>query len=156
MLPEIEGIASLRNRIQPDSTEVAMKLMLIPALVLLLAACSSGSKNQEGAADHSASTPHPAAKTATATTPAATLADGAEMVLTGTSGCGHCNFHIGDSCAMGLQTADGKIFILEGPSVGEGTQIWDDRMASKPLKVKGKVSERNGQAYMMVASVESN
>ncbi len=135
-----------------------MKLVVIPALVLLLAACSSGGNHQAGSADPTASkaATNTAGTTATPSTSTTTLADGVEMVLTGTSGCGHCNFHIGDSCAMGLQTADGKIYILEGPGVGAETQIWNDRMESKPLKVKGKVSERNGQAYVTVASVESN
>ncbi len=77
----------------------------------------------------------------------------AEMVtLTGKTGCGHCTFHKGESCAAALQTADGKIYLLD--NIGPETDLFKKRMDGVPVTVTGTVAEREGDFHVTVASHE--
>ncbi len=90
---------------------------------------------------------------AVATTESGQATEG-EIVLTGTTGCGHCNFHKTESCAVGLQTADGHIYVIDG--VGEDTEVWNQRFAGKKMMVKGTMAaaQKDGLDHVQMASYE--
>jgi hypothetical protein len=80
-------------------------------------------------------------------------AAGGEVVLTGTLACGHCTFHKTPACAAGLQTADGKMYILDG--VAEGSELFEERNSEKQVKVVGTLGEMKDQMqHVMVESYE--
>jgi hypothetical protein len=87
------------------------------------------------------------------------VADGEQIVnaavtatntLTGTSGCGHCDFKLGDSCSAAMKTADGKIYVLDG--VDPESELFKERMKGHEITVKGEIQIVDGQPHMEVGS----
>ncbi|MBK8233625.1 MAG: hypothetical protein IT349_06005 [Candidatus Eisenbacteria bacterium] len=129
--------------------------------MVMAAGCGGGAETKhDSAAAKSAPAQHQAAPPAgnpghTAVTQAAggaAGAMGAEMVLTGTTGCGHCNFHKTEACAVGLETADGHFYVID--NVGEDTELWNSRFAGKKMTVKGSVAAKDGLDHVQMASFE--
>lgn len=129
-------------------------LTLATALLLAasLAACGGSSKEKSGVAqDHSAPASGMSAAKPAAEQAMNTSTEGA-MELVGTTGCGHCNFHKTESCAVGLQTADGHFYVVDG--VGQDTEVWNQRFSGKKMKVKGTVAAKDGLDHVQMASYE--
>jgi len=77
----------------------------------------------------------------------------APVSLAGTTGCGHCDFHIGDSCSAAMKTADGTIYILDG--VDPESKLFTDRQNAMNVKVVGVVKDgADGAKHVAVASSE--
>ena len=115
----------------------------------------------------SATTERPAAETSAAkkTAPPATAssnggahmessapASGEAVTLVGTSGCGHCTFGVGQSCAAAMKAADGTLYVLDG--VDPESELFKSRMDGKSLKVTGQVTQRDGLNHVAMASYE--
>jgi hypothetical protein len=83
---------------------------------------------------------------------AMTVNVGDELTLTGTAGCGHCNFHIAESCAMAMQVADGTVFLLDG--IDEDTEAFNQRTKGMEITVIGKVTEAGDANRLAVESYE--
>lgn len=133
-----------------------MKYLLILTLVPLfaLSACSggdtqdqstqalnnqqaqTGDRTQSGTEASGAKTAIDEAKTAIAQTEQAQLTEGQEITVSGTLGCGHCTYHVGDSCSAALQTKDGAIYILD---VAQDSPWFQNRYSGLHLEVTGKV-----------------
>lgn len=73
-----------------------------------------------------------------------------EVELKGKIGCAHCSYHQGDSCAVGLKTEDGKVYILEKAS----DDLMKARLKGGTLKVKGTVTEKDGKLYIAASKAE--
>lgn len=95
-----------------------------------------------------AETPAPAETVADTTAAAQT----ASITFEGTLGCGHCDHQIGTSCSAAVQTADGKVYILQ--EMAAGSEPFDQRFGHKPIRVTGSVVETDGIAYVKVDSYE--
>ncbi len=108
---------------------------------VLLVGCSGGGESTSGddvpAVDVAGS-----AESAAALVPAA-----GEVVLAGTVGCGHCTYHLGDSCAAAMR-AGGIVYFLDG--IEAGHELYEDRMSEKPLTVVGTVAEKDGEKRVTV------
>ena len=151
----------------------SLALLALLSATMFAACGGTQTKNDAAMADKSATheTKTPAAQTPAAQTPAvqtpapaatgemaATTESGqaaaGEIVLTGTTGCGHCNFHKTESCAVGLQTADGHIYVIDG--VGEDTEVWNQRFAGKKMTLKGTMAaaQKDGLDHVQMASYE--
>lgn len=61
---------------------------------------------------------------------------GDAVKLSGTLGCGHCNFSTGDGCSAALQTTDGVVYILD---VDQGHEAFQNRMDGGSAQVAGAV-----------------
>ncbi len=75
-----------------------------------------------------------------------------QVTLVGTRGCGHCTFHKGESCAAALQTADGKVYILDG--FDSDSEMFQNRMDGAKVKVTGVLTQRGADTHVAVASHE--
>ncbi|MFN8547485.1 MAG: hypothetical protein U0527_05815 [Candidatus Eisenbacteria bacterium] len=117
-----------------------------------LVACGGSSKENGGVAQNHAAP----AGGMTAAKPSADQAMSASTAgaieLVGTTGCGHCNFHKTESCAVGLETADGHFYVVDG--VGQDTEVWNQRFSGKKMKVKGTVAAKDGLDHVQMASYE--
>jgi hypothetical protein len=73
-----------------------------------------------------------------------------EVEIKGKIGCAHCSYHEARSCAVGFQTADGKVYLLEKAD----KKLMDARMKGGEYKVTGKVTEKEGKLYVAASKVE--
>ena len=128
-------------------------LSLVAALLVAASflACGGSSKDKAGAAGNQAA-PVPSASAAKSADQAANTATAGVIELVGTTGCGHCNFHKTESCAVGLETADGHFYVVDG--VGQDTEVWNQRFSGKKMKVKGTVAAKGGLDHVQMASYE--
>ena len=79
-------------------------------------------------------------------------AEMASVTLSGTLGCGHCSYHMTESCAPAMKTADGVVYLIEG---GEKQQeLMDNRLDNPEVKIAGRVTEVDGQKVIYTDSVE--
>ena len=127
--------------------------------LLLIAGCSSGGSSDQAAnnAQTNATTEEhtnvadmpkeaiDSAKEAAAKVEQASMPEGQEVTVTGTLGCGHCNYHVGTSCSAAIQTADGVIYVLDVPQDSEWFQ---NRYDGGDLKVTGKI-HHEGELVML-------
>src|ERR1043165_3184214 len=74
-----------------------------------------------------------------------------EVEIKGKIGCGHCQYHKADSCAVGFKTEDGKVYLLEKAD----KKLMDERMKGGEYKVTGKVTEKDGKFYVAASKVEA-
>mgnify|MGYP003330839761 CR=1 FL=1 len=75
---------------------------------------------------------------------------GEEVELKGELGCGHCDYHKAQSCAAGLKTADGKIYLIDNAT----KEIMDARVKGAKATVTGKVTEKEGLLYVHATKQE--
>lgn len=131
------------------------KLVSVFAILCFAMGCASGGEQKTAA-----NTPEkPAAQDAyskpAASTPtageSAQPASGMVIQLTGKMGCGHCNFQIGETCSAAMQTADGKIYVIDG--VAEDSELFKNRMSGKEITVAGVVKEVGGVAHIDAKSI---
>lgn len=89
-----------------------------------------------------------------ATTPAetGTAAQTASMTVEGQLGCGHCSHQIGTSCSAAVQTAEGKVYILE--DMAAGSEPFDQRFGQKKIRVTGTVTVNEGVSTMKVTDYQ--
>jgi formylmethanofuran dehydrogenase subunit C len=73
-----------------------------------------------------------------------------EVELQGKMGCGHCTYHHGDSCSVGFKAKDGKIYVLENAD----DKLMKQRFKGNEIKVKGTVTEKDGELLVKASSVE--
>jgi hypothetical protein len=73
-----------------------------------------------------------------------------EVELQGKIGCGHCNYHKGDGCSVGLKTGDGKIYLLDNAS----KELMDARFDGGKLQVKGTVTDKDGTLHVHASSTK--
>ncbi len=118
-----------------------MKLLTgVCALLFGLALIGCGGQQGEQAATHgdtqsAATESAPAADTET---PAAEAS--APVTLTGTVGCGHCNFGKTSSCSAAIQTAAGDVYVIDG--VEHDSELWKLREENaKACEVTGTVAK---------------
>ena len=132
---------------EPEPTEDIMKTLAALALpaVFLIAGCSSEKDAVSEEAPRVEAVP---AEADIAHAPAA----GTEVTLTGSLGCGHCTFGKGEACAVAVQTADGGVYILRG--VEESSELFEDRMSGKEIRVVGTLAEGDGAQFLDLKSYE--
>lgn len=138
-----------------------MKTILLAGLALGLVACSSETESDaktaaQDAAKSAEKTMEHAANTAAEVTEkvadqaAKILPVGQEIELSGTMGCGHCNYQVGNSCSAALQTADGTIVIIDG--VSHDDDLYKNRFDQDEVSFKGVVSYDGDQAHFKMTS----
>ena len=125
----------------------ALSLILICALCVAIG-CASESDQSSGTPSGSGDSE----STSQAADHSSGAASGDMVTLVGTSGCGHCNFHKGESCSAAMKTADGNIYILDG--VDHDSEMFQKRMDGIQVKVTGVVAERAGDNHVTVHSLE--
>jgi glucose/arabinose dehydrogenase len=146
----------------------SLATLTIVSLLVLLSACSgkkasndNGSQSQamseQTQTTETPETTESAAKNmvdeaqeAAAKTEMASLPEGQEVTVSGTLGCGHCTYHLTDSCSAALQTADGGTYILD---VGEDSPWFDKRYDSLNLKVTGTVHHEGTVVHLQSPNV---
>ncbi len=129
--------------------------LFIIALLAVAAGCSSEGESQQASGDatnqgtkqHSAVE---AAREAVAKTEARQLEEGAEITVAGTLGCGHCTYHVGESCSAAIQTTDGAVFILD---IAEESEWFQNRYDGTTLEVTGKVQHRGSDVLLKTMSI---
>lgn len=130
-------------------------------LLALICAAALGCGAQTASENHSktnaASDTKTAASHGDATAPSGTAAATpasmtGDMTVTGTTGCGHCTFHTTESCAFCVQSAEGKIYVVD--NIQEGDKMWGARFEGKKVRIKGAVTEKDGKAHLQMASLE--
>jgi len=129
----VAGCTSSSERPSSEAESASQKPAAAPA------ATEAPTHATEAPSAHSAEA-HGAAATAT------------PVALVGTSGCGHCTFQVGTSCAAALKTADGTLYIIDG--VDPESEMYKTRMDGKSLKVMGAVSEKDGLHHVAMTSYE--
>jgi hypothetical protein len=137
-----------------------MKALLTFSLIAVLAAlaaCSGGGESQQAQgevadqqAQSQAKTTIDEAEEAVAKTEAKQLEEGSEVTVVGTLGCGHCTYHVGDSCSAAIQTAEGAVYILD---VAEESDWFKDRYSGTQLEVTGKIHHRGSEVMLESASI---
>lgn len=80
-----------------------------------------------------------------------TLENG-NVMLVGTTGCGHCDYKVGNSCSAAVQTADGAIFILDG--VAQDDELFTHRQDGMKVKVEGKLAHSADAHHIELVSYE--
>lgn len=81
--------------------------------------------------------------------PAHVIPAGTEVTLTGTVGCGHCTYQIGNSCSTAMRTSDGIVWILDG--IGAGNELFENRFDAGEITMAGTVSYVDGVAHLTPA-----
>jgi hypothetical protein len=129
-----------------------MRILSILLVLALIGVVGCTQQASEGTGDQQAVTTKEEAPAKTEAVAAMAVNVGDELTLTGTAGCGHCNFHIAESCAMAMQVADGTIFLLDG--IGEDTEAFNQRTKGMEITVIGKVTEAGDANRLAVDSYE--
>ena len=123
-----------------------LSLVLAAALTLVLG-CSGESDEPSDTAQEAATM-----SSAEKVTADQEAAETGTVTLVGKSGCGHCTFHRGESCAAALQTADGNIYLLD--NIDPDSELFKKRMDGVPVTVTGTVVVRGGDKHVTVESHE--
>jgi hypothetical protein len=72
--------------------------------------------------------------------------------LSGKLGCGHCTFHVKDSCTLAMKTDDGAVYIVDaGPRQEELFKVRYDEPA---VLVAGHIEDVDGVKLIHAESVE--
>jgi hypothetical protein len=122
---------------------------LVAALLVSLAAGCSKKAPADRDASRAGAEPAPGA----ATTQTGDAAAGGEIQVTGTLGCGHCNFHVTPECSASMKTATGALYVLDG--VSEGSELWSKRLEpGHEITVVGTVLEAEGIKHVAMTSFE--
>ncbi len=128
----------------------SMSGVLAVLLALALVGCG-GSQTQE---EHGATTTDEThSQAASETAPAeGAPAEGSMVTLTGTVGCGHCNFGKTEHCSSAIQTAAGELYVIDG--VGQDDELWKLREENaKQCEVSGTVTK--GEDGLMHVTMSS-
>jgi hypothetical protein len=122
-------------------------------------ALGCGGSNTEQAETEDTGNAEPAAQTETmtktmdeGTATESTPVDLASVSLQGKLGCGHCTFHIGESCALAMEAEDGNVYMLDAGERQE--ELMDVRYDRPEVKVAGRLAEVDGQKIIYTDSVE--
>lgn len=128
-----------------------MKRIWIPAISALILVGCAAQDSGEDAGSHEAETPTTDAS-ASAETETETAVDAvtANVTMTGTLGCAHCTFEVGNSCATAMKTADEIVHILEGTD----DAVFEDRYSGREITVVGAPREDDGMHYVTVETWE--
>ncbi len=138
-----------------------MKTILLAGLALGLIACSGETQSdaktaaQDAAKSAEETMEHATNKAAEVTGKVADqaaqiLPAGREIELSGTMGCGHCNYQVGNSCSAALQTADGTVVIIDG--ISHDDDLYKNRFDQEEITFKGIVSYDGDQAHVKMTS----
>lgn len=76
----------------------------------------------------------------------------AQVDVEGKLGCGHCNYHVKDSCSLAMQAADGTVYLLEAGDRQD--ELMDARLDQPEVKVAGRVTEVDGHKVIYTDTVE--
>ncbi|HHN75285.1 MAG TPA: hypothetical protein ENK10_08670 [Acidobacteria bacterium] len=123
-------------------------ILVLAVLALLLAACGGGQQS---------STPEPSPEAAAPETPAAPAAEpvnwevGQPVDVSGTLGCAHCSYHLTDSCAAAVQSADGSYMILDADQESE---LFTKRYDKATVNIKGTIAEAGDPPKVHVESYD--
>ncbi len=80
------------------------------------------------------------------------LAEGPEVTLAGTLGCGHCTYHVTTDCSPCIKTAAGSIYVIDG--AGEGSELMDKRFDALAITVVGTVLGSDEPKHVAMTSYE--
>jgi len=83
---------------------------------------------------------------------AGATAEMASIRVEGKLGCGHCNFHVKDSCSLAMEAADGTVYLLE--TGDRQDELMEARLDQPAVAVTGRVAEVDGQKVITTDSVE--
>jgi hypothetical protein len=126
------------------------RILLMVPVAVIAAGCAS---QESGDAASKAEAPAPAmeepAPAVMETTPV--MAEPASV--SGTMGCGHCNYGVTPACSAALQTADGVVWILE--EVDEQSELFQQRKELGMVSVTGTAREEAGVHYLAVTAYET-
>jgi hypothetical protein len=81
--------------------------------------------------------------------PAHVIPAGTEVTLTGTVGCGHCTYQVGNSCSAAIKTSDGIVWVLDG--IGAGDELFENRFDGGEVTMAGVVHYVDGVAHLTPA-----
>jgi len=135
------------------------RLWMIPAMLAVFGwALGCGGSTENATTDETAAkNGEPAGKANTAMNEAAATTEGAptelaSVVMNGKIGCGHCTFHIGETCALAMEAEDGTVYMLEAGD--QQAALMDVRYDRPQVKVTGRVAEVDGQKVIYTDSVD--
>lgn len=129
-----------------------MRRLWIPAILAVFGwALGCGGAETDQAADTEAAAPAQAMDDA-GTQEKAPPVELASVSLSGKLGCGHCTFHVGETCALAMEAEDGTVYMLDA---GERQQeLMDVRYDRPQVKIAGRVADVDGQKIIYTDSVE--
>lgn len=76
----------------------------------------------------------------------------AQVDVEGKLGCGHCNYHVKDSCCLAMQATDGTVYLLEAEERQD--ELMDARLDQPAVKVTGRMAEVDGHKVIYTDTVE--
>jgi len=76
----------------------------------------------------------------------------ASVTVAGKLGCGHCNFHVKDSCSLAMQVDDGTVYLLEAGDRQD--ELMEVRLDQPAVTVTGRVAEVDGRKVITTESVK--
>jgi hypothetical protein len=79
-------------------------------------------------------------------------AEMASITVEGNMGCGHCTFHVKDSCSLAMKSTDGTVYMLEAGDQQEA--LMETRYDEAAVLVAGRVAEVDGQKIIYTDTVE--
>lgn len=133
----------------------ARSILSITSVVLVFAwaGCSKNApgEHQEAASQHgdTHAGQSDASQTTTADASEATPS-GDEVVLAGTLGCGHCNYHVATECAAALKTASGDVYLID--NADKDSDLFQKRYDGIQVSVNGTVSEMDEVKHIAMTS----
>lgn len=72
------------------------------------------------------------------------------VTVAGAVGCGHCNYHMTESCQVVVKTDAGTYVVVDG--VDRNGELWNERFSGKHLEVVGAMTEAGGQEHVAMQS----
>ncbi len=78
------------------------------------------------------------------------------MTLEGKIGCGHCTYHVTESCALAMQAGDGTVYVIASAPSPDYDQFFGDRFSGKQITVTGDVGELDGKWMIYAEQIELN
>ena len=64
----------------------------------------------------------------------------ADTEIKGKLGCAHCDYEKGSHCAIGVKSADGKVYLVTMNDKKDQDKLFKERQSGKSVVVKGEVS----------------
>ena len=119
-------------------------------LALTLLACSGANESEPAAETHDDAMAQTEVEAeAQPEMQAVQYAVGDKVELTGVAGCGHCSYHVTESCSMAMTVGD-VVYILDG--IQEDTEAFNQRSSGKEISVVGVLTDAGDPKHIQVES----
>jgi hypothetical protein len=131
---------------------------LAAALAIAAWGCGGGASKERAASEDSTPAVDQAAADAgeveatPARIPVPEESEAARVSLSGKLGCGHCTYHVKDSCTLAMKTDGGEVYLVQAGTRQE--ELMGKRYDDLSVLVTGRIGEEDGFKVVYADSVE--